>query len=181
MIQLFLEDGHPKKLSARMPSDRDVLLQLSSGLDFIHSKKMVHGEVRPENVHIFTSLNNGPSYVKWSGFGLFKSSLKRPFSPATHKGSMNWMAPELLQLLLDENPSESTMVIDQLLAEIYSAGCTFFFYLTRGLHPFGKNSFSILSNTELFDPVNAKSKHSNNFTQIMTMTIFFFFLLLRFV
>ena len=156
MDQLFLEEGHPKKFKTQMPSEKNVLLQLADGLDYIHStKQLVHGDIRPENVFVFTSPCSGQATVKWAGFGLLKTAIKVvPFPLSKLKGSMNWMAPELLNLLLC--PTESTVVVDQVLADIYSAGCTFFFYLSRGRHPFGNHSISILSNAKLNNPVNAK-------------------------
>jgi serine/threonine-protein kinase/endoribonuclease IRE1 len=159
MDQLFLEDGHPKKFTTQMPSDKNVLVQLAEGLDYIHStKQLIHGDIRPENVLIFNSPRlHQAATVKWAGFGLFKSVNKDglPFPVSKLKGSMNWMAPELLNLLLSPS-TESTAVVDQVLADIYSAGCTFFFYLSRGRHPYGNHSMSILSNTKLSNPVNAK-------------------------
>lgn len=163
MDQLFLEDGHPKKLSPRMPSAKTVLLQLANGLNFIHStKQLIHGDIRPENVSIFTSPCSGQATVKWTGFSQFKTSIKL-FSPSKLKGSVNWMAPEILDVLLQ--PTESTAVIDQVATDIYSAGCTFFFYLSRGCHPFGNHSISILSNAKLYNPINAHSEslHMNSY------------------
>ena len=61
MDQLFLEDGNPRKFSGQMPTEKVVLLQLANGLNYIHSKNLVHRDIRPENVHIFPPLN---------GFGL---------------------------------------------------------------------------------------------------------------
>jgi len=72
MDQLFLEDGNPKKFSGQMPTEIVVLLQLANGLNYIHSKNLVHRYIRPENVHIFPPLNGfGPAVVK-SAFGLLK-------------------------------------------------------------------------------------------------------------
>ena len=77
MNQLFFQDDDPKKLKVQMPSDRMILLQLANGLNFIHSKQLAHGEIRPENVRVFiSSFNSSTVDVKWTGFGLFKSASK---------------------------------------------------------------------------------------------------------
>jgi serine/threonine protein kinase len=41
--------------------------------------------------------------------------------------------------------------------DIFSAGCLFFYFLKRGMHPFGDDSTSILENIKKRNPVNFKS------------------------
>ena len=53
MDQLFLKLGDSKKFKGPMPNDKVVIQQLADGLEYIHSKQLVHGDIRPENVHIF--------------------------------------------------------------------------------------------------------------------------------
>lgn len=74
LAQLFLDDDDPKKYKGPMPSDLQVLHQIASGLNFLHSKNIVHGDVKPEN--ILNSLSR-PVEMKLSDFGFSKQVLKR--------------------------------------------------------------------------------------------------------
>ena len=94
MDKLFLEGSHSNKFSVCLPSEKEVLLQLANGLDYIHSQQLLHRDIRPENVHIFPPLNQlGPAVVKWAGFGLFgqvqtsSGSIKE-----TYKFSLEWLS-----------------------------------------------------------------------------------------
>ena len=147
--QLFLKDGNPNKFSVQMPTDKVFLLQLANGLEFIHSKQLVHGDIRPENVHMFPCSTGLPAVIKWAGFALFKPLCKREasYSVSELKGSLNWMAPELLKVLLEGMLRPSTAGVNLELADVFSAGCTIFFYLTRGHHAFGTDS-AIITNIQ---------------------------------
>ena len=121
-----------------MPSDRMILLQLANGLNFIHSKQLAHGDIRPENVLVFiNSFNSSTVYVKWTGFGFLKSAFKAVQLSQQQKGSIHWMAPELLKLVLvgDSSSSELPVATDLVMADIFPADCTFFYYLSGGVHP----------------------------------------------
>ena len=155
MDQLFLQDKDPRKYECPMPSQKVVLLQLANGLEFIHSKQLIHGDIRPGNVLIFSSFNNGPAFVKWAGFGLYKSASKMLQSPEV-TGELEWMAPELLKLLLDGKSATGQGVE----TDIFAAGATLFFFLTSGVHPFGTVAQQMVSNMKNFKAVNAKSKFS---------------------
>lgn len=80
--QLFLPSHHPKMLNVKIPTDKSFLLKLANGLDFIHSKNLVHGDIRPENVLVFSSSNSKTVSFKWTGFGLFKSVDPIPNEPS---------------------------------------------------------------------------------------------------
>jgi len=124
-----------------MPTDKVFLLQLANGLEFILSKQLVHGDIRPEDVHIFPCSTGLPAVVKLAGFALFKPLCKREgsYSVSELQGSLNWMPPELLKSLLEGmlRPSTAGVRINLELADVFSAGCTIFFYLTGGHHAFG--------------------------------------------
>ena len=152
-----LLDNHPKKLRAKMPSEKDLLLKLANSLDFIHSRLLVHGDIRPENVLIFTS-NRKTATVKWTGFGLFKTIDKhgrfKVLNENQAKGNLRWMAPEMLQVVRQYSAiAKSPVQILQKESDVFSAGCLFFFYLT-GAHPFGHGE-NIVDNILFWDRVNA--------------------------
>jgi serine/threonine protein kinase len=162
MDQLFLEDGNPRKFSGQMPTEKVVLLQLANGLNYIHSKNLVHRDIRPENVHIFPPLNGfGPAVVKWTGFGLLKQLPPGGLYPINKstgvKGSLNWMPPEMLDFLLDKKSSHSTGIFGCKENDVFAAGCLFFAYLTGGIHPFG-TGLEIVANIKQMFAANVHSE-----------------------
>ena len=144
-----------------LPSDETVLYQIACGLDFIHSKKLVHRDIKPENILI--SLTD-PVMVKISDFGLSKPTNSRgTFTISGIRGTLNWIAPECFtsQNLTGKRGSVKS--------DIFSTGCVFFYFVTRGTHPFGENLF-IMTNIRLDNPVNLSSnlilkKKKNFFTE----------------
>ena len=131
-----------------LPSDETVLYQIACGLDFIHSKKLVHRDIKPENILI--SLTD-PVMVKISDFGLSKPTNSRgTFTISGIRGTLNWIAPECFtsQNLTGKRGSVKS--------DIFSTGCVFFYFVTRGTHPFGENLF-IMTNIRLDNPVNLSS------------------------
>ena len=139
-----------------MPTEKSFLLKLADGLDFIHSKNLVHGDIRPENVLLFSSSNSKTASVKWTGFGLFKVTDEYGRHKIRKvKGNLKWMAPEMFQLLWKTAAFENnrnTLLLKE--SDVFPAGCVFFFFLTKGLHPFGRGP-EIVSNIRKWDRVNA--------------------------
>lgn len=161
MDQLFLKDDNPKKFKGLMPTVKDVILQLANGLEYIHSLQLVHGDIRPENVHLFVPTNgSAPALVKWAGFALFKQLDKLGGCALTQvKGSLIWMAPELLELYLPSIKSSSaTAAVWKRLqrADVFAAGLTMFYYLTGGFHPFGKRD-QIVANIQRWTEMHLNS------------------------
>ncbi|EGG12910.1 uncharacterized protein MELLADRAFT_46493 [Melampsora larici-populina 98AG31] len=148
----ILEHFNPKK----------ALKQITSGLRYLHSLKIVHRDIKPQNILIsFTKgpvISNKRSNEKKSikapscknlnqrrtvrmlisDFGLCKkldideSSFAQT---ANHgAGSFGYRAPEILkgQNGTSSNGNRLTRSID-----IFSLGCIFYYVLTRGEHPFG--------------------------------------------
>ena len=128
-------DGPP------IPETINVLLDIASGLSYIHSQKIVHRDLKPTNILI--SLTQ-PVHMKIADFGLSKrtnarteTSVSGPFN-----GSLEWAAPELLKLVnIDDfrkacEEAGSNIKLLQLV-DVFSSGCVFFYFLTKGQHPFG--------------------------------------------
>ncbi len=160
--QLFLEDGNPNKYKDLVPTDEQVLYQLASGLSYIHSIKIVHRDIRPENILISSSAKlvqmklSNFKFAKLDGsFSYSYSHEKRPPAPES-----TWISPEVLTLLLDtfseksDYPSLSHDCF--VLCDIFSMGCVFIYYLLRGVHPFGSEDWAIPSNIINGNSVNLK-------------------------
>ena len=118
-----------------LSSDMTVLNEIATGLAFIHSKKLVHRDIKPDNILISS---NGR--IKISDFDLCKETstnhtylVSGPF-----KGTKFWMPKELLNL---SNNNSTPVVKGSIKSDIFSAGCVFFYFVTRGIHPFGDDKF----------------------------------------
>lgn len=123
-----------------MPTDESVLLQLAMGLDYIHRQGIAYGCIKPENVLI----DDGPAVtLKWADFGLTKLTIPNSDLPIAIRlsscaGLWTWMAPELLKKILSGQQFTSVNSLGLTTAsDIFSAGCLFFYVVTRGTHPFG--------------------------------------------
>ncbi len=133
-----------------MPTDTQVLFQLASGLEYIHSKGIFHREITPTNVLI--SLTE-PVQMKYCDFGCSKSVNERGTCTLSGmKGTRNWMSPEELKMMNQENEIQRGSVK----SDIFSAGCLFLYFLLRGKHPFGNDEMEIAHNIKDDNPVNVK-------------------------
>ena len=151
--QVFLEEGNPSKYYGPLPSEKQALFQLAKGLDYFHCQRLVHRDVKPENVLIAPSTVGGSVVLKWAGFGLsMQVDTNGSYSTKMIQGSVKWMAPELLQFLCQSYSKVDASV----LADVFSTGCLFFSYVTGGIHPFG-NGMEIVYNIKDFKPVNSSS------------------------
>lgn len=116
-----------------MPAQREALVQLSSGLDYIHSKGLCHGEIRPETVLICRDVR--PVQLRWSNYGLSGVyNQRKSFYTKGFRGTLCWSPPEILDVW---ESSELSTIKTSAKGDIFAAGCVYFFYLTRGTHPFG--------------------------------------------
>jgi serine/threonine-protein kinase/endoribonuclease IRE1 len=125
-----------------MPTELQVLLQLTKGLQYIHSKDVIHRDIKPENILI--SITN-PVVMKWADFGYSKPTNNRgSASMSGPRGTICWVAKEIIPFLRLRN-CEGLVGRCSKQGDIFSAGCVFFFFLTRGVHPFGNdNDLAIL-------------------------------------
>ncbi|KZS12225.1 Uncharacterized protein APZ42_022291 [Daphnia magna] len=138
-----LEDCVKKgKQGFNLPGDAQVLYQIANGLDYIHATNLVHRDIKPENILI--SLTS-PAQMKISDFGFCKKvNVRGSFSQSALKGTLIWMAPEMLVILNEADDNEQdTLPRGTIQSDTYSAGCVFFYFLTNGNHPFGIYPYTI--------------------------------------
>ncbi len=133
-----------------MPTDEQVLFQLANGLDYIHSKKLVHREVKPTNVLI--SITN-PVQMKYCDFGFSQEvNEKGACTVSKIRGSPDWFSPEELRVRYEITRKKRVY----LKSDIFSAGCVFIYFLLRGKHPFGDQLDEIPNNIRSNNHVNVK-------------------------
>ncbi len=108
--------------------------------------------------------------MKLSDFGFVKkTSPRETFTQSGLKGTQKWMAPEILELMEDDEITEYPRGSIQ--SDTFAAGCVFFYFLTRGKHPFGK-SFQILMNIVGNNPTELNQhKQSNKYFTCIFITM----------
>ena len=113
------------KYKGPIPPDYIALNQLASGLEYLHTMKLVHRDIRPEKVMICLRPR---IRMVWSDFGASKALDTK--IDGTIVASLSWLAPELTM-------NESHLTAGTTESDIFSAGCLFFYIVTKGHHPFG--------------------------------------------
>ena len=83
----FLPNDHPKKYREPLPAQREGLLQMASGLEYLHSKRIVHGNLKPQN--ILVSTGECVTFKLSADVGQSRQQSRQVLSV--------WMAPELLE------------------------------------------------------------------------------------
>jgi len=133
-----------------MPSDVEVLYQLTNGLSFIHSLGLLHHRIKPSNALICHSTSNRQPQLKWSDFGYLVD------------GATYWGAPELRD---ERSFSQGQFQYNHcsFQCDTFILGCLFFYFLHRGIHPFGEEA-DIPNNIAQANPVNFNAANTNNIT-----------------
>ncbi|KAJ8001333.1 hypothetical protein DPEC_G00168450 [Dallia pectoralis] len=112
-----------------------LLEQTICGLRHLHSLNIVHRDLKPRNILLSQPGPQGRVRAVISDFGLCKkiSEGRTSFSLRSGiPGTEGWIAPEVLL----ETPGNKPIRCDQAV-DVFSAGCVFYYVVSRGQHPFG--------------------------------------------
>uniref|UniRef100_A0AAQ5YI31 non-specific serine/threonine protein kinase n=1 Tax=Amphiprion ocellaris TaxID=80972 RepID=A0AAQ5YI31_AMPOC len=127
-LQQYVED--PSCFSELSPIT--LLEQTMCGLSHLHSLNIVHRDLKPRNILLSSPSALGRVRALISDFGLCKKipDGRSSFSLRSGiPGTEGWIAPEVLR---DTPGNKPTAAVD-----VFSAGCVFYYVVSRGQHPFG--------------------------------------------
>ena len=140
------------------------LRQITSGLQHLHALKIVHRDIKPQNILVSSAKNSQNHRMLISDFGLCKrlevdqTSFMPTAFGAMAAGTVGWRAPEILrgEVRLDDseasqssrgsvaalnssdtpsNNSKPTKLTKAV--DIFALGCLYYYCLTGGSHPYG--------------------------------------------
>ncbi|XP_020495393.1 serine/threonine-protein kinase/endoribonuclease IRE1 [Labrus bergylta] len=127
-LQQYVED--PSRFAELSPIT--LLEQTMCGLSHLHSLNIVHRDLKPRNILLSGPSALGRVRALISDFGLCKKIPDGRCSFSLRSGipgTEGWIAPEVLR---DTPGNKPTAAVD-----VFSAGCVFYFVVSRGQHPFG--------------------------------------------
>ena len=159
MDQIFLETNHPRKYKGpKLPHHFTVFLQLAEGLEYIHSKNLIHRDIKPGNVLIYVDSTDGKITMKFADFDLSRPVNERgTFTMSSgFIGTRNWYAPELLKLITQLQ--QSTQRRGTVKSDVFALGLVFVYLLIDGQHLYGSNEIEIMNNIVANKQVNINSK-----------------------
>jgi serine/threonine protein kinase len=135
--------------------------QLTSGLQYIHEKGLVHGSIKPSNIFITSTkdLLQGPQIKLSSDFWITRENQMESLN-----STPIWLAPELLESLMQHSSGQITVVQYTKASDIFAAGNAFFYYWSRGQNLFWKASGVTSGNTANL----TSGVTSENMTNIMS-------------
>ena len=132
--KVFLPENNPKKYRGPLPSHFQIALQIAKGLQHIHSKNLVHRDIKPGNILIsYPNQQNGQVTIKLGDFGFCRPTHSNGlFTASGARGTFIFMAPEVLEL-----SGTTEVLIGTNKSDIFSSGIVIFALFTGGQHPFG--------------------------------------------
>ncbi|XP_059350327.1 serine/threonine-protein kinase 3-like [Daphnia carinata] len=121
--------------SKDMLDDKIIISQVVLGMAYIHSKKIIHKDLKLENILLKRqSPESHLLLAKIADFG-FAKELKPnsfSFSSTNHPGTTSYMAPELLRASPNAYPANFA-------SDVYALGITIARIALKGRHPFTDN------------------------------------------
>ncbi|KAK2650118.1 hypothetical protein Ddye_017607 [Dipteronia dyeriana] len=129
--------GPRKRIPFSLPVAVDLMLQIARGMEYLHSKKIYHGDLSPSNILVKSRSTSTEGYLhaKVSGFGLSSVKNFTQRSPSSPNGTLSfiWHAPEVLEEQEQAGSAENSKYREK--SDVYSFGMVCFELLT-GKVPF---------------------------------------------
>lgn len=129
--------GQRKRIPFSVPVAVDIMLQIARGMEYLHSRKIYHGNLNPSSVLLRArnSSVEGYFHAKVTGFGLNSVKSYGPRGSPNQNGidPVIWSAPEVLAEQENSGEKSSSKYTEK--ADVYSFGMLCFELLT-GKVPF---------------------------------------------
>jgi serine/threonine protein kinase len=113
-------------LQLGLESEKLLCFGIGDALNFLHENGVIHGDIKPENVLMFSGTDPGILIPKLSDFGF--SVLDRYNTPRLPGGTPDWEAPEALE--------RETSGKDLMHSDTYSFGLLVWYISRNGTAPF---------------------------------------------
>ena len=144
-----LKDWAGSKYQGPMPTELVAIHQMARGLAFVHQKNHVHRDICPANILI----SIGGDRLIISDFGLCKQVHDTgSYTASNNNGQEQWLAPERMQ---NRYKSNYRATID---CDTWAMGCVFYYFITKGSHPFHDDDWNEMRNKIMNGKSNLKSK-----------------------
>lgn len=152
LFELFPPENYPlKKYTGEKPSDLKMLYEIACGLAFLHSKNIIHRDIKPQNIIFSLKTDDRGVLMKVADFGCIKPTKPTGSCSWTADcGTSDWRAPEMMGWktraaeLSGSNPRITNKV------DVFSFGLVAYWLLTEGKHPFG-SGLMVSANIKNYD------------------------------
>ena len=131
---------HNDEQQLEITDSKELLCQIGLALQFLHDKSICHRNLKPSSILISRSNGTLRQHVKLTNFAFTRASSTCANSPL-HKlvESKGWLPPEIY------HPQATfTSVMD-----VFSLGLVITYVLSRGIHVFGNDKESRISNIKM--------------------------------
>lgn len=143
----------------------DFMTQFMSGLDFLHTNYIAHGDIKPENIML--SRRHGEFVVKLIDFGFAKIGDHEGVYTDVCCGSLDYASPQTLKLKV---PHTKSGQINMIASDMWSAGVVTHIAYT-GVIPFRRRELTDALHQRKFPRIVVKDDAHNGLYKNITMSL----------